>query len=379
MIDKVTASIAVDPGRFTPDALAATGVPWHLKRTVNAATGEVGQMVSTHSPGRANPETPGPIFVTVDHRRGRVRVEVTLPRQVSDGNWRALAVSDVPVACARVDAQLRRCFGALAAEFPGFADWPVRTAEYPHDVQLGSREAVERLLRALDGQRIPRVHKNGGIPIPYKGERGTQTGLTWQGSARKTTVYDKATQCRDPRCPDDLLRIETRVETAKEWRRLQTPEDHAAGARMTVAEAGTVRVAALVLERTYDDLGLGRDLADGVADPFPILAACYGQQRARTLAGFHDRRTLHGDRAARAAYGAAMYGRHMRDLAEAGIALGLSDAAGTPGARGPLPPIPRPDAAFLARRTPIVAPRAGEGDMWMALVPEVGLVGPASR
>ncbi len=74
-----------------------------------------------------------------------------------------------------------------------------------------------------------------------------------------------------------------------------------------------------------------------------------------------------------------MYGRHLRDLAKAGIALTLSDAEGTPGARGPLPPIPRPDAAFLARRTPVVAPHEGEGDTSLSPVSEVGLVGSASR
>lgn len=286
MLDHVIAYVGFDPSAFTFGEFM-TDSRWTLTRNAKTDTGEVRWEKLTHVAPPISERGPSPLMIVLDLKRNRVEVRVTLPRLLCGNNWQAMAESDMPRACRLVDEYLARHLGGLARQLPPFFDWPIRRAEYPHDVFVGSRGAVERWLHALNGQPL---HKTSMVGRPYRDSaRGHVSGLTWgtKGTRRKTTIYDKFEQCKDKRCPSDVVRIETAVQNASALDGLRTPEMRAQGRVMTVGEAGTVRVAAQVLEDTYDALRLGERAQVGIGDPYPLLVPYYGEPKARTLAGFH--------------------------------------------------------------------------------------------
>lgn len=354
MFDRVKAYTDIDPDIFTPqDITAYPG--WLITRGIDGNTGEVRWGTISHSAPRATRHEPHPLRVELDLKRNRLGVEATLPRLLCGNNWQTMAESDVPRACALVDTYLARCLGTLAEHLPPFVNWSIRKAEYPHDVRLGSRSAVEQVLRSLNGRPM---QKTGVVPRPYSnGGRGKLSGLTWgtRATRRKTTIYDKSSQCGHEGCPTDLLRIETCIQESAAWEGYRTPEIRREGRALTVAEAGTVRVATLVLGETYDALRLERVAPIDTGDPFPILVEKYGESQARTLAGFHDYTTMRGEQASRVAFGRA-FTKHRKRLVEAGVSVAWgADALSTDKAALTLaePTIPRPTSAYLAAREPI--------------------------
>ena len=347
MLDQVVASTPIEGEHFSPEALRDGPGRWQIGRGIASETGVVLWGTSKHMATAIG--SPAPLVVTIDHRRERLTVQATLPRLLCGDNWHALAESDVPQACLLVDAYLAQCLGGLAHGLSPFASWSVREAEYPHDVRLGSPGAVERWLRFLGGRPMKGPY---GLPVPYRlRAREDVSGVAWgtRKTRRKVNVYDKARQARDGMCPTDLLRIETRVQGAEAWARLLTPTARATVRRMTVGVAGTLRVAAQVMGKTYADLRLGQVGEEGVGNPFTVLARHYGESKGRTLAGFHAYLALHGERDARQTYG-RMFTRHRADLAAAGIAITLPGDGMATMAMGELPPIPCPTEDFLAAR-----------------------------
>jgi hypothetical protein len=291
--------------------------------------------------------------VRIIPKSSEIVVLVTLPRLLWGDNWHVLAEADVALACAHVDERLRQCLGVVASGLPPFAEWPVRAAEYPHDVDFQSHGAVQRWIGALSGMARKGMRVNDGLPRPHLDRHGWQTGLAWGGrkSQRTIKVYDKARQCGDDRCPPELLRIETKIQDREAWDSYLPSAMRTGERRMTVAEAGTVRVAAMVLESTHDKLRLDMMQQAGERNPFAVLVRHHRRKSAaRTLAGFHAFAILHGERAGREVYGPRMVRKHRGGLAEAGIPLALADESSPLEAVIDLPAIPRPTAALLAER-----------------------------
>ena len=350
MLDHVKATTPIDTARFTPDALAATGRAWQHMRTTATETGLVQRHKATYSSTDDAPKQPHRLTATVNFKQMHLAVEVTLPRMLYGDNWHTLAEADIPVACEQVDDHLVQCLGALATDLPPFSTWAIREAEYPHDIVMPTPGDVERWLTILSTRPLKGAHKYNAMPRPYPTADGGYSGLKWgrQTSERSITAYDKSRQSADPQCPQSLLRLETCVR-GQAWSKLLSPEACAAGQVMTVAEAGTIRVAAQVLTKTYDDLSLANVASLNTPNPFLHLKQYYGEQQARTLAGFYAFVLTFGQEDARNVYG-RMFTGHRNKLVQAGLGLPSTAMMPTTALPANLPPIPRPTAAYLAQR-----------------------------
>ncbi len=349
MLDRVVAYTHIEPQHFGADSLPEG---WFHTGSHNVADGTLRWDKLEYRAPKLTPGTVSPFTATIASKAARLTVTVSLPRLLYGDNWHVLSEADLAAACAVVDDYLRDCLGAHAQDVPPFSTWIVRSAEYPHDIDLASSGAVERWIRALTGTAIRGIRVNGSLPKPYLNRHGAQTGLVWGSpkSLRTVKVYDKTRQTEDEHCPPGLLRIETKVQNAAEWDKYLPREARREKRRMTVMAAGSVAVAAQVMSATHDALRLDTMRNAGVRNPFPALTKYWTQPQARTLAGFHAFAVLHGERDARAAFPSS-YHKHLRRLSEAGFKLVLTEAGQTVEELADLPAIPRPTLAYLTSRT----------------------------
>lgn len=352
MLDAVTASTTLPQAAFTHNAFVS--MPgWYTKRVTKADTGEVYEEYR-HLSTEPSSSMPRRFIIAVSPSRRTLTVQTNLVRLLVGCNWEVLAASDVAPACEVVDRYLRRCLGSVADGLRPFGDWPVTKAEYPHDVRVGSSDALERWLRALDGHPLRQVRRNGGVPLPYQDSRQKRCGLAWRGKNFQAVLYDKRKECSDPDCPSDLLRIETRIMKRVYWERFQSSGVYEKGTTMTVARAASLDVASAVMLATYDSLGFEQLSQDGVADPVEALLRHHPLAQARTLAGFHAFTMIRGECASRSLFGDTMFVRHRRALQNAGVAISWGDTHSNADTLSNLPPIPRPTIDYLSRRKPLV-------------------------